>query len=179
VYAWAHPALVQNLQQNEITITPSTASVATPRAPRFPALSDGGLVANVVVPSPLGTVTRIAGFSKDGHLRWLNACAGREEMQAIPENRLLLMWNMPEANCQMLDEDGLGLGTLGQPRAAHWGGNGPAHAPADALAWLGNDGQPYEILFNDTLGAYQWFHITGADQIQRARFPVHIKKGEG
>ena len=187
VYDWAHPQIIMDISFIQYDDIDEYQTLA---------LSDGGYVV-VNHDHPLANPAEtthdavvqsacIDGLDQAGQRRWRNACAGIAEVQALPGYpvaekkrpdtiRLLLAMSLPECNYQVLDEDGLGLGVLGQPRAAHWSAPAPLSTSPAPLAWIGNDDQPYYMLYNKTLDTYQWFHITGANHLQRTKIPVHVK----
>jgi parallel beta-helix repeat protein len=188
LYDWEHPRLLTSVDAQtgkaEI-VSPydfKTVERLNSWVMQVPPLSDGGYAASISLKTSGGTGlangagTDVVGYSKDGKLRWFypfNYAPGMEGVQTIPEKKLVLSMYTNECNYYVMDEDGLGLGVLGMPRASHWGGMWSDHAQQQQ-AWLGDDGQPYYVLGDYVANGYHWFRIEGADDIRRSRVPVKI-----
>lgn len=140
-------------------------------------LSDGGFAQSFILKSAGGTGlqngagTDLAGFDKDGRLRWffpLSYTVGSQGVQTIPQKGLVFsMWS---ESCDYLamDEDGLGLGSLSMTEESHWGGMWSDHAQQQR-AFLGNDGKPYYVLGDYAMNCYHWFAIEGADNVKHSK----------
>ena len=187
VYDWAHPASIPGVVKTDLTLTSpydyKTAEILNKgMISQTPPLSDGGYAAGVNLKTSGGTGlanganTDIAGFGKDGTLRWFarfNFCQGTEGVQTIPQYGMVMGMDSGQCNYMVLDEDGLGLGMLGMPKEAHWSGMNSDHAQQQQ-AWVGNDGQPYYVLGDYVVNGYHWFRILGTESIQRSRVPVTL-----
>ncbi len=145
-------------------------------------LSDGGYASSVGLSSSGGTGlangagTDIAGFGKDGQMRWLFKLAnlqGSEGVQSIPEHKLVLGMTTMYCDYMVIDEDGLGLGALSMPKEAHWTGMWSDHAQQQQ-AWTGNDGQPHYLLGDYSRNGFHWFAIQGMEKTRRHKVSVIV-----
>ena len=188
-YAWHAPEVIPCLDTTNTTITSpydyQTKEVIN-RSVQTAALSDGGYASSVQFKKSGGTGlangagTDIAGFSKEGRLRWLfklNYIQGSEGVQSIPEHGLVLGMNTTQCEYMVMDEDGLGMGALAMPKEAYWHGMWSDHAQQQQ-AWIGNDGKPYYILGDYALNAHHWFEIAGMEKTRRQRVAVEIDEAK-
>jgi hypothetical protein len=183
VYDWANPELIPCKVDQTAKFTSPYDFKTIERVNgtvQIAPLSDGGYASSIGLRTSGGTGlangagTDIAGFSKDGRLRWLfklNFVQGSEGVQSIPEYGLVLGMTSTQCDYMVVDEDGLGLGALSMPQEAHWHGMWSDHAQQQQ-AWVGNDGKPYYILGDYAVNGYHWFAITGTEKTRRQRIPV-------
>lgn len=145
-------------------------------------LSDGGYASSISLKTSGGTGlangagTDIAGFARDGRMRWLfklNNLQGSEGVQSIPEHKLVLGMTSTHCDYMVMDEDGLGLGVLSMPRESHWSGMWSDHAQQQQ-AWVGNDGQPYYLLGDYSVNGFHWFSIQGVEKTRRQKVSVTV-----
>lgn len=186
VYAWASPEMIL------CTVDGKTANFISPydyksteqanHAVQIADMSDGGYASSMALRTSGGTGlangagTDIAGFGKDGRLRWifkLNTVQGSEGVQSIPEYKMVMGMTSTTCDYMVMDEDGLGLGALAMPREAHWMGMWSDHAQQQQT-WVGNDGRPYYILGDYSVNGFHWFEITGTEKTKRQRVPVQL-----
>ena len=186
VYDWINPQPIPCSFDGKTAKMPSPYDYNTieqlNRTVQLARLSDGGYASSVGLKSSGGTGlangagTDIAGFGKDGLLRWifkLNTLQGSEGVQAVPEHNLVLGMTSTQCDYMAMDNDGLGLGVLSMPKESRWSGMWSDHAQQQQ-AWVGNDGKPYYILGDYAANGFHWFEITGADTVKRQRVAVKI-----
>lgn len=145
-------------------------------------LSDGGYASSIGLRTSGGTGlangagTDLAGFGKDGRLRWLfqlSSVQGSEGVQTLPGLGLVFGMTTTQCDYMVTDEDGLGMGALSMSPESHWGGMWSDHAQQQQV-WIGNDGQPYYLLGDYSVNGLHWYAITGAERTVRSRTPITI-----
>ena len=191
VYNWVSPEIIPCTFDGKTSkmVSPfdyKTGETLTRRTVQLARLSDGGYAGSIWLTTSggmglgNGCGTDIAGFGKDGLLRWifkLNHLEGSEGVQSVPEYNLVLGMTTKQCDYMAMDNDGLGLGILSMPPEARWKGMWSDHAQQQQ-AWVGNDGKPYYILGDYCVNAFHWFEITGADQVKRQRVAVSIDEAK-
>jgi hypothetical protein len=128
-----------------------------------------------------GGFTTFAAYNPDGALRWRrfedhHATLGSlHSLRVFPRtgNALITAMMVEELDVVALDQDGLGLGDLGVPRAMNW--NGFWHDQDFSMqGFTGPDGQPFLTLGDYTSQGYHWFAINGWQDIRHATVPVVV-----
>jgi hypothetical protein len=186
VYDWAAPQAIPRSFDGKSAVMPSPYDYKTPEnlgnSVQLARLSDGGYAASIGLRTSGGTGlangagTDIAGFGKDGLLRWifrLNDVQGAEGVQSVPDFNLVMGMTTTQCDYMVMDNDGLGLGALAMPKESHWKGMWSDHAQQQQ-SWVGNDGQPYYVLGDYAANGLHWFAITGMEKTRRQRVPVQI-----
>jgi Periplasmic copper-binding protein (NosD) len=185
IFAWDKPEKIPCIAEKSAQFTSpydfKTMEDAN-RTVQLAPLSDGGYASSVQLKSSGGTGlangagTDIAGFAKDGTMRWLarfNMVEGTEGVQSLPALGMVLGMTSTQCDYMVLDEDGLGMGVLSMPREAHWGGMWSDHAQQQQV-WIGNDGKPYYLLGDYSVNGLHWFSIDGMQNTVHRKYALKI-----
>jgi len=144
-----------------------------------------------------GGFTTFAAYNPDGTVRWkyhndhhctlgalrsLRVFAARSGEHGAagsvgdprgPAPTIVTAMATEELDLVAIDQDGLGLGVMGVPKAMNW--NGFWHDQDWSMQGVtGPDGQPFLTLGDYTCQGYHWLAIAGAASIRHAAVPVVI-----
>jgi hypothetical protein len=117
----------------------------------------------------------LARYNPDGSLRWLRPLNDYGPVQGIKplgKAAYLSSWGH-QAEWFGLDEDGLSLGHLGLPAAAHWTGMWVDH-PDQYCTFRGNDGGWHVLCGDYMVNATHWLTLHHDDDYRRSQFPFTV-----
>jgi hypothetical protein len=144
-------------------------------------LDADGLIANInLQSSPDGTGllntagTDLVGFDRNGQLRWfhkLDADGGLIGLAAV--GPVVLAGVGVSCEILVVNRDGLGLGSFGQPSQVHYPGFYLDH-PEAVQAYKGRDGRTYALIADNYDGRHHWYRLDAADQIKAYSTPLAL-----
>ena len=121
--------------------------------------------------------TSMAGFDAKGQLRWfspMNPYGLKLGFHGITNIAGITIAGRGQlCEFETMDQDGLGTGVLGTPRAFGWGGMWLDNH-RQVQGFTGNDGKPYLIVGDYAEQSYHWMTLVGYDKLLRQSLPVTI-----
>jgi hypothetical protein len=120
----------------------------------------------------------VARYNKDGSLRWLRPMNDFGPLQGIKrmgKSGYLTSWGH---QCEWLglDEDGLSLGRLGFPAAAHWTGMWADH-PDQYLTFADKKGGWHVLCGDYLVNGTHWLTLAHVEDYRKSSFPFTLSAG--
>jgi hypothetical protein len=141
----------------------------------------GDVIANIFLRSSPDGVglsntagTDLASFDRRGQLRWIHRLDTDRGIVGLSAAGPVAITGVgTTAEILVFDQNGLGLGSFGQPAKVRYPGFFLDH-PDAVRAYQGADDRTYALIADNFNGRHHWYRLDGADQIKSSSTPVTV-----
>jgi len=144
-------------------------------------VGDGEVIGDLLYgSSPYGTgigvgVTDVARFKANGQMRWLHSLGNRKGLQGCDTAGPITVTGVATtAEVIAMNVDGLGLGSIGLPPAAHYTGFWYDNPYRSVEIYAGPDGHLYVLAVDDVYGCCHWWRVNWEGRLKTVTQPVTL-----